>query len=146
MRACEGRIGRVFLLRLDDGDVVPGCIERFAAEQGIQTGQVILVGGVGGGQIVAGPRNSVAMPPDPMLIPVDAAHEVLGVGVIAPNEDGKPVLHIHGALGRAGHAIAGCLRPGVDTWLVGKAIIFELTDMQATRRFDARSGFVLLEL
>jgi len=107
---------------------------------------VVLVGGVGGGQIVAGPRNSAVMPPDPMLIPVDAAHEVLGVGVIAPNEDGKPVLHIHGALGRAGHAIAGCLRPGVDTWLVGEAIIFELSGLHAIRKTDPRSGFALLEL
>jgi len=146
MKACEGRMGRVFMLRLDDGDVVPACIERFAEENNIRTGQVVLVGGVGGGEVVAGPRDSVTMPPEPMLIPVDGAHEVVGVGVIAPGQDGKPVLHIHGALGRAGHAVAGCLRPGVVTWLVGEAIIYELTGIKATRRLDTKSGFELLEI
>ena len=52
-----------------------------------------------------------------MLLPIDGAHEVAAVGVIAPGEDGKPVLHIHGALGRSGKTTAGCLRPGVTTWL-----------------------------
>jgi len=34
MKASEGRIGRVFVIRLDDGDVVPECIERFAGRKG----------------------------------------------------------------------------------------------------------------
>ncbi len=145
MRACEGQIGRVFVVRLEDGDEVPGCIERFAEEKGIQAGQVVLIGGIGAGEVVVGPRNADTMPPEPMLIPVDGPHEVAGVGVIAPGDDGKPVLHIHAALGRAGHAVAGCLRPGVVTWLVGEAIIYELTGVNAARKPDAKSGFSLLE-
>ena len=39
MKACEGRIGRVFVIRLEDGDVVPHCIERFAEENGVSVGQ-----------------------------------------------------------------------------------------------------------
>ena len=35
MKASEGKIGRVFVVRLEDGDVVPDCIERFAAEKSI---------------------------------------------------------------------------------------------------------------
>ena len=73
MKACEGRIGRVFLIRLEDGDVVPECIERFAEEKSIKVGHVIMVGGVGSGEVVVGPRDSETMPPDPMLLPVDAA-------------------------------------------------------------------------
>jgi len=61
---------------------------------------------------VVGPRRSDERPPDPMLLPVDGAHEVVGVGTLAPAENGKPVLHIHASLGRAGHALTGCLRPG----------------------------------
>jgi predicted DNA-binding protein with PD1-like motif len=49
MKACEGRIGRVFVIRLEDGDVVPECIERFAEEKRVSVGQAILVGGIGGG-------------------------------------------------------------------------------------------------
>jgi predicted DNA-binding protein with PD1-like motif len=146
MKAGEGKIGRVFVIRLEDGDMVPGCLEDFAQKKGITNGFVILVGGIGSGQIVAGPRLSDEMPPDPMLIPVDGAHEVMAVGILAPNDDNKVVLHIHGALGRAGQTKTGCLRPGVSTWLVGEAIMYEITGVNAKRVKDKRSGFALLEI
>jgi predicted DNA-binding protein with PD1-like motif len=146
MKASEGRIGRVFVTRLEDGDVVPDCIERFAEEKGISVGQVILVGGIGSGDVVVGPRDSEERPPQPILLPIDGAHEVVGVGVIAPGEDGKPVLHIHAALGRSGQTLTGCLRPGITTWLVGEAIIYEITGVKATRLPDKASGFNLLEM
>ena len=145
MKACEGRIGRVFVIRLEDGDVVPGCIERFAEENGVLVGQAILVGGIGGGDVVVGPRRSEERPPTPMLLPIDGAHEVVGVGVLAPGEDGKPVLHIHAALGRAGQTMAGCLRHGVTTWLVGEVILYEILGANVLRIQDKQSGFELLE-
>jgi len=145
MKACEGQMGRVFIMRLEDGDTVPGCIERFAEEKGVSVGQVILVGGIGGGEVVVGPRRSEEMPPQPMLLPVDGAHEVLGVGVLAPDEDGKPILHIHAALGRSGQTMSGCLRHGVTTWLVGEVILFEILGVNVARVKDEESGFVLLE-
>ena len=145
MKACEGQIGRVFVIRLEDGDIVPACIERFAEENGVSVGHVILVGGIGGGEIVVGPRRSEEMPPQPMLLPVDGAHEVAGVGVLAPNQEGNPVLHIHAALGRSGNTMSGCLRPGVTTWLVGEAILYEILGAKVTRVRDEESGFALLE-
>ena len=86
------------------------------------------------------------MPPEPMILPVDGTHEVAGVGVLAPGEDGKPVLHIHAALGRSGQTLTGCLRPGVNTWLVVEATIIEFTGIKAVRRPDTKSGFTLLEI
>ncbi len=145
MKACEGKVGRVFVIRLEDGDVVPDCIEQFAAEQGGVVGQAILIGGIGKGEVVVGPRDSEAMPPEPMLLPLDGAHEVAGVGVLAPGEDGKPVLHIHAALGRSGKTTTGCLRPGVSTWLVGECILYEILGTAARRVKDSASGFALLE-
>ena len=146
MKACEGKMGRVFVIRLEDGDVLPGCIERFAEEKGISVGHVILVGGIGEGQIVVGPRRSNEMPPEPMLLPVDGAHEVVGVGVLAPGEDGRPILHIHAALGRSGSTMTGCLRPGVITWLVGEVILYEITGADVKRITEEESGFALLEV
>ena len=145
MKACEGRIGRVFVIRLEDGDVVPECIERFAEKNGVSVGQAILVGGIGGGDVVVGPRCSEERPPEPMLLPIDGAHEVMGVGVLAPREDGKPTLHIHAALGRAGQTMTGCLRQGVTTWLVGEVILYEILDTKVVRIQDKQSGFELLE-
>ena len=145
MKSTEGKLGRVFVIRLEDGDVLPGCIEKFAEQKGISVGHVILVGGLGEGQIVVGPRYSHKMPPEPMLLPVDGAHEVAGVGVLAPGEDGKPVLHMHAALGRSGQTMAGCIRPGVTTWLVGEVILYEILGAKVARLKDKRSGFELLQ-
>ncbi len=145
MRASEGHIGRVFVMRLDDGDTVPEVIERFADEKGVRVGHVVLVGGIGSGQVVVGPRHTQDMPPDPMLLPVDGAHEVAGVGVLAPGQDGKSHLHIHGALGRSGQTITGCLRMGVSTWLVGEAVLYEVLGVDVRRVFDQKSRFALLE-
>jgi predicted DNA-binding protein with PD1-like motif len=146
MRASEGQLGRVFVIRLEDGDIIPACIEGFAEEKRISVGQVILIGGIGGGQVVVGPRYSNEMPPEPMLVPVDGAHEVVGAGIIAPDRKGKPTLHIHAALGRAGKTTTGCLRPGVTTWMVGEVIIFEILNTDATRIPDEKAGFELLQV
>lgn len=144
MKYSEGKIGRVFVIRLEDSDELPGCIEKFAAEHKISVGQAILVGGIGSGEIVSGPRKNKELPIDPMLIPVDGVHEVVGVGVLAPDRNGKPTLHIHAALGRAGRTITGCLRLGAKTWLVGEVILYEILGADVARLPDKDSGFELL--
>ena len=53
MKASEGRVGRVFVIRLEHGDIIPDCIERFAEEKKISVGQVIMIGGIGEGQVVS---------------------------------------------------------------------------------------------
>jgi predicted DNA-binding protein with PD1-like motif len=146
MKATTGSIGRIFIIRLEDGDVVPDCLERFAVENTVGCAQVMLIGGIGGGNMVVGPRHSDEMPPDPMLLPIDGAHEVAAVGLLVPDADGKPMLHIHGALGRAGQTITGCLRPGVKTWLVGEAVMIEVLGAAAARHPDAATGFSLQDM
>ncbi len=146
MKASEGRMGRVFVIRLEHGDIIPDCIERFAEEKGISVGQVIMIGGIGEGQVVVGPRRSDEMPPEPMLLPVDGAHEVVAAGVIAPDKTGKPVLHIHGSLGRSGNATTGCLRPRVSTWTVGEVIVYEILGTNAVRDLDEKTQFELLQV
>jgi predicted DNA-binding protein with PD1-like motif len=146
VKISEGKLGRVFIIRLEDGDAIPSSIERFAAEKKISVGQVILIGGIGDGQVVVGPRRSNEMPPEAMLVPVDGVHEVVGVGIIAPDKEGKPNLHIHASLGRAGKTTTGCLRPGVSTWLVGEVIIFEILGTDAVRLPDKKAEFELLQV
>lgn len=145
MKASEGKIGRVFVIRLEEGDMIPGCIEQFAQDKGVRIGHVILVGGLGKGHVVIGPQNPEASPIEPVLLPVTGTNEVLGVGVLAPADTGKPVLHIHAAIGHMGQTTTGCLRPGVSTWLVGEVILYEILGASAIRKKDPRSGFALLE-
>ena len=144
MKYSEGKIGRVFVIRLEDDDELPACIEKFAVEHKISVGQAILVGGIGSGEIVSGPRRNKELPIDPMLIPVDGVHEIVGVGVLAPDRKGAPQLHIHAALGRAGRTTTGCLRMGVKTWLVGEVILYEILGADVARLPDKESGFELL--
>ena len=145
MKATEGKIGRVFIIRLEDGDVIPACLEKFAKEKKIAAGLVTMIGGIGSGEIVAGPYNSHERPPVPIHLPVDGVHEVVGSGVIAQDVNGNPVLHIHASMGRTGKSTTGCLRPGVKTWLVGEVIIQEITGVASRRLIDKESGFSLLE-
>jgi predicted DNA-binding protein with PD1-like motif len=146
MKAAEGKIGRVFILRLEDGDVIPKCLEDFAAGKSVSHAQVVLLGGLSDGQVVVGPRRSQEMPPEPMLLPLDAAHEVVAAGLLVPDELGRPMLHIHGAMGRSGQTITGCLRPGVGTWLVVEAVVTEILGTWVSRQPDAATGFKLLNV
>ena len=146
MQSAEGKMGRVFILRLEDGDLLPAAIEGFAEEKHVKNGFVLLVGGIGSGQVVVGPRITDQMPPDAMLLPIDGAHEVVGVGILAPGPDGKITMHMHAAMGRSGKTTTGCIRPGVKTWLVAEAILYEITGLDAKRVLDKKSGFALLKV
>lgn len=64
MKASEGKLGRVFLIRLEEGDRPVETIEAFAAEMGVNAGQVFLV--------------------------ADRAV----TGILAPDAGGKPALRI----------------------------------------------------
>lgn len=66
MEASEGRLGRVFVIRLGAGDPPAETIERFAAEKGILTAQVFVLA-------------NVAL-----------------AGIIAPNSEGVPRLRLPG--------------------------------------------------
>ena len=144
VKATEGRVGRIFVLRLEAGDVVPDCIEHFAREHGVRVAQVLLLGAFDQGSVVAGPRDSNTVPRKPILLPVDGVHETLGVGLIAPDETDTPRLHVHGALGRSGSTLTGCLRLGITTWLVAEVIITELLADDVRRLPDDASGISLL--
>jgi hypothetical protein len=41
--------------------------------------------------------------------------------------------------------MTGCLRPGVTTWVVGEAILYEILDAKVARIKDKASGFALLQ-
>ena len=146
MKATEGNVGRIFVIRLEDNDIVPECIEKFAFKKKIRAAYAIFIGGIGGGQVVSGPRHTEERPPDPLYLPVDGVHEVAGVGLLAPDAEGKPILHIHAALGSAGSTLTGCLRLGVKTWLTGEVVLVEILGANVARLIDKASGFELLEV
>ena len=142
MRVSEGRVGRVFVVRLEDGDRLPGVIEDLAREKEIKAASVMLLGGVGNGKVVVGPRTP-AVPPKPIITELEGLHEIAGVGTLFCNEQGEPNLHLHGAMGRDGRTITGCTREGVEIWLVAEAVITEIVETTAKRVLE--HGLELLE-
>ncbi|MDQ7835436.1 MAG: DNA-binding protein [Humidesulfovibrio sp.] len=144
MKVAEGSLGRVFVLRLEDGERLPECIEAFARERGVSRAFCALVGGVDGGTIVTGPVDGGVMPPVPVLTALTGAQEVAAVGTLFPDADGQPRLHMHGAFGRGQEALVGCIRPGIEVWTIGEFVIIELLGLDMTRRRDQATGFELL--
>ena len=147
MKYSTAQLGRVLVVRLEDGDVVHECIEEAARAEGIARAAVILVGGAAGGsRVVVGPEDGTARPVTPMERVLHDVHEMAGAGTLFPDESGRTVLHVHAAFGRDDRVTAGCIRNGVSTWVVAEAIVIELTGNDATRRVDPASGFELLEI
>jgi len=146
MKYTETTMGRVFVVRLEDGDVLHECIESFAGEHGVRAGVLIAVGGVdSGSRLIVGPEAGRAQPVMPMEHILDAVHEAAGVGTLFPDEDGTPILHMHAACGRETETVTGCVRSGVRVWHVLELVLIELADAGSLRKFDPGTGFKLLE-
>lgn len=145
MKFSEAKQGRVFVIRLEDGDIVHEAIETLAREQSIQAGAVIIVGGAdSGSKFVVGPDQGRTQPILPMEHMLDDVHEVTGTGTLFPDDEGNPILHMHMACGRNDETVTGCIRSGVKVWQVMEAILFELVDTTGIRLPDAQTGFKLL--
>jgi predicted DNA-binding protein with PD1-like motif len=146
MRYSQAKQGRVFIIRLEDGDILHESIERLARDEGITAAALIAVGGADkDSALIVGPQHGRARPVNPMKIVLDEVHEIAGTGTLFPDESGKPKLHLHIAAGRKNSAVAGCVREGVKTWHIMEVILFELTGSSAKRVWDEETGFALLE-
>lgn len=146
MKFSQARQGRVFVIRLEDGDILHEAIEVFASEHDIRAASLIAVGGADDhSRLVVGPEVDRADPPIPMEHMLNHVHELAGVGTLFPDANGNPVLHMHAACGRNDQAVVGCVRRGVRVWHVLEVILYELTDTRAARLPDAATGFELLD-
>ena len=145
MKYTQGKLGRVFVLRLEEGEVIHEVLERFARDVKLTSATITIIGAANkGSKLVVGPKNGSSMPPAPMEKTLEEVHELTGVGTIFLNENGDPVLHMHVACGREGGTITGCVRRGVKVWQMAEVVMTELVGVNARREMDARTGFELL--
>jgi predicted DNA-binding protein with PD1-like motif len=147
MQFGEGKLGRVFVLRLEDGERLPDAVEDFARQKEIRSAMVMYLGGADdGSRVIVGPE---AGRQDDAIVPVvymlKGIQEALAVGTLFPGESGEPVLHMHAATGRDGGATVGCTRAGLNVWLVGEVVLFEILGTEGERKKDSRAGFQLLQ-
>jgi len=147
MKFSEAKMGRVFVLRLHDGDRLPAVLESFAAEKNVSTALCFFLGGAKeNSRVVVGPKDWHSLPPEPMVTLLEGVHEACGVGTIFTDEEGKPKLHMHSSFGRSENTVTGCVRMGVEVWQIGEVVMLELACEKACRAKDKETGFEFLEI
>lgn len=137
MQYSEGRIGRVFVVRIDDGEDLLEEIRRLVAKENISHGIIHLIGALRNGMFVTGPQKPV-IPPLPHMEEVSGGWEIVGCATILPGKEG-PAIHLHANAGREREAILGCLRDQATAYLIVEAVILEFVDIQATRAYDEKT-------
>ena len=145
MRYSEAKQGRVFVVRLEQGDVLHESIEELARIKQVRCAFVVALGGADtGSRLVVGPQQGTQRPVVPMEQVLSNIHEFTATGTVFQDEQGSPILHMHAANGRHDGTVTGCVRQGLKIWQVAEAIIVELLDSSAHRALDQGLGFKLL--
>ena len=144
MQYSEGSLGRVFVLRMDDGEDILESIQKFVKEKCIGSGMMLFLGAMLDGRAVTGPEKPV-IPPVPHFEAFDSAWEVFGMATIYPSTEG-PKIHMHSSMGRGRAALVGCIRGKASVYLIVEAVLIEFNGLDARRELDERTGLYLLSL
>jgi uncharacterized protein len=143
----EAKLGRIFVLRLQQDEILHEVIEKFAFEKQVSSALCFFLGGAEAkSKVVVGPKDGHGCTIDPMVTLLKGVHEAVGVGTIFVCEEGKPKLHMHASFGRNDNAVTGCVRKGVNIWLIGEVVILELTGSSARREKNKDTSFEVLEV
>lgn len=141
MQYSEGRVGRVFFIRFDEGEDLIETARSFIRDQQISHGILSFLGALHSAGLVTGPEEAV-IPPVPHHETIDGGWECLGTATIYPGEDG-PSLHLHATVGRGRDTLTGCLRTDCRVYLVVEAVIWEVLGIEGIRRHDPAIGAAL---
>lgn len=144
MQYSQGTIGRVFVLKFEDDDVVLDTLRKFAQKKYLKAATMIFLGALKKGNLVTGPKKPV-IPPQPNKVTFKDGWEVMGIGTIFTNKLG-PQIHIHSAMGKKFKTLTGCVRDNTKVFLVIEAIVFELKGVKATKSIDPKTGLNLLKI
>ena len=144
MRYTKGSIGRIFLLKFEDDDIVLNELDRLARREKLKAATFIFLGALKKGHIVTGPKKPI-IPPEPNWKKFKDGWEVMGIGTIFTNKKG-PQIHIHTSMGKKDKVITGCVRRDSKVFLVVEAVVFELKGVKATKAMDPQTGLNLLKI
>ena len=86
MKYSQAQPGRIFVIRLENGDIVHEVIESFAREHAIGAATLVILGGADkGSRLVVGPEDGQSKPVIPMGLMLENVHEAAGVGTLFPD-------------------------------------------------------------
>lgn len=144
MKYTKGNIGRVFLLKFDNDDILLDRLAVFSRKEKIEAATIIFIGALKKGDLVTGPKMPV-IPPKPNKLYFKDGWEVMGIGTIFTNKSG-PQIHIHASMGKKQKVLTGCVRGKSKVFLVIEAVVFELKGMKAAKGIDSVTGLNLLKI
>jgi len=144
MKYTQGTVGRVFLLKFDNNDILIDNLSSFVKKEKVKAATMIFIGALRKGNLVTGPKQPV-IPPQPNKIIFKDGWEVMGVGTIFTNSKG-PQIHIHASLGKKNKVLTGCVRENSKVFLVIEAVVFELKGIKAGKDIDPKTGLNLLRI
>jgi predicted DNA-binding protein with PD1-like motif len=143
MQYTEGKLGRVFYLRVDHGEDLLSSLQDFVIEKNISVGFIHLLGALREGSIVTGPKEPV-LPPNPLYESYEGCWEVFGFATITPGKE-QPHIHIHASVGKGNNALTGCLREKATTYIIVEAVIIEIAGVEISCQRDPTTGLELPE-
>jgi uncharacterized protein len=144
MKYTKGTIGRVFLLKFENNDVLIESLSGFIKKERIKAATMIFIGALKAGDLVTGPKRPV-IPPEPNKVIFKDGWEVMGIGTIFTNSQG-PQIHIHASMGKKNKVLTGCVRGKSKVFLVIEAVILELKGIKASKDIDPKTGLNLLRI
>ena len=144
MKYTKGSIGRIFLLKFEDDDILIKEIGRLARKERIKAATFVFIGALKKGDLVTGPKKPV-IPPEPNWVSFKDGWEVMGIGTLFTNKSG-PQIHIHTSMGKKDKVMTGCVRKDSKVFLVIEAIVFELKGVKASKDIDPKTGLNLLKI
>lgn len=138
-----GNIGRIFIVRFDHGDDIHEKLKEFALAENIVCASVNVLGAVGSGEMVTGPKGP-SLPAEPNWSSIEGEWEALAFGLLIENNGDKSV-HLHSALGRQDMTKTGCVRKNIKAFITVEAVVTEILNVKASKYFDGKSGCNLLK-
>ena len=144
MKYSQGKIGRVFLLKFDNNDILIKNLVSLAKKERIKSASIIFIGALREGDLVTGPKKPV-IPPEPNKKTFKDGWEVMGLGTIFSNSSG-PQVHIHASMGKKNQVLTGCVRGNSKVFLVIEAVVLELKGVKANKEIDPKTGLNLLRI
>jgi len=144
MQYTKGTVGRVFLVKFEDDDVLIDNLSRLAKQEKVKVATMIFIGALKKGDLVTGPKQPV-IPPQPNKMTFKDGWEVMGIGTIFTNSQG-PQIHVHASMGKKNKVLTGCVRGNSKVFLVVEAIVIELKGVKASKDIDFKTGLNLLKI
>jgi uncharacterized protein len=144
MQYTKGTVGRIFLVKFEDDDILIDNLICLAKQEKIKAATVIFIGALKQGDLVTGPKKPV-IPPEPNKVVFKDGWEFMGIGTIF-TDTRAPQVHIHASMGKKNRVLTGCVRGKSKVFLVVEAVVMELKGVKARKDIDLKTGLNLLKI